>query len=127
METSGGAEERYRADLLADDVEHLGDASAAGAPPPKTESATLETTLKEGALDGGAGGSCCDAPTAGRCLLSATGCMESAPVEMPPSLALTTARHGLRVRRARPRAKYGGEPLRVICRYSSILRVLVVL
>ena len=73
METSGGAEERDRADLLADDVEHLGDASAAGAPPPKTESATLETTLKEGALDGGAGGSCCDAPTAGRCLLSATG------------------------------------------------------
>mgnify|MGYP006879290970 CR=1 FL=1 len=43
------------------------------APPPKTESATLETTLKEGALDAGAGGSCCDAPTAGRCFLSATG------------------------------------------------------
>ena len=127
METSGGAEERDRADLLADDVEPLGDASAAGAPPPKTESATLETTLKEGALDGGAGGSCCDAPTGCRPMLAVGNRLESAPVEMPPSLALTTARHGLRVRRARPRAKYGGEPLRVICRYSSILRILVVL
>ena len=125
METSGGAEERDRADLLADDVEHLGDASAAGAPPPKTESATLETTLKEGALDAGAGGSCCDAPS--RPMLAVGNRLESAPVEMPPSLALTTARHGLRVRRARPRAKYGGEPLRVMCRCSFILRILVVL
>ena len=93
METSGGAEERDRADLLADDVEPLGDASAAGAPPPKTESATLETTLKEGALDAGAGGSCCDAPS--RPMLAVGNRLESAPVEMPPSLALTTARHGL--------------------------------
>ena len=54
------------------------------APPPKTESATLET-LKEGALDAGAGGSCCDAP--GRPMLLVGNRLESAPVEMPPSLA----------------------------------------
>ena len=86
------------------------------APPPKTESATLETTLKEGALDAGAGGSCCDAPS--RPMLAVGNRLESAPVEMPPSLALTTARHGLRVRRARPRAKYGGDrTLTCNCRY----------
>ena len=53
--------------------------------PPKTESATLETTLKEGALDAGAGGSCCDAPS--RPMLAVGNRLESAPVEMPPSLA----------------------------------------
>ena len=54
--------------------------------PPKTESATLETKLKEGALDGGAGGSCCDAPTGCRPMLAVGNRLESAPVEMPPSL-----------------------------------------
>ena len=52
---------------------------------------------------------------------------ERASRDAPEPYALTTARHGLRVRRARPRAKHGGEPLRVICRCSFILRILVVL
>ena len=126
METSGGAEERDRADLLADDVEHHGDASAAGGAAAEDGVGDARDDA-EGGRVGRRGGRVVLRRADRRPMLFVGNRLESAPVEMPPSLALTTARHGLRVRRARPRAKYGGEPLRVICRYSSILRVLVVL
>lgn len=127
METSGGAEERDRADLLADDVEHLGDASAAGG-------AAAEDGVGD-ARDDAEGGRV--GRRSGRVVLRR--------VDGLPADAFCRQQVGERASRDAPEpctddgtprasreaceagAKYGGEPLRVICRYSSILRVLVVL
>ena len=94
METSGGAEERDRADLLADDVEHLGDASAAGGAAAEDGVGDARDDA-EGGRVGRRSGRVVLRRADRRPMLFVGNRLESAPVEMPPSLALTTARHGL--------------------------------